>query len=387
MLKREQWVAMCLLVVLAGTAAGEGTEAVVERAAALKSLKLGGRLMLDAAVYDSDDVDLNSGTEVRRGRLYASGRIDDAWFFKGQYEFTGTGSGQFKDLYIGYGGLGDDTTLLIGQLVEFGSLEDTSSSKYITFMERALPVLAFAPASRRIGVGIDTHGQAWYAGAGVFGENSGVDEAEEDGIGASARMSCAPLLGEAKALHLGVWGAYREPRGDHLGRVRARPESHVSDTRLVDTGVISNLNAQVSYGVEIAGVAGPLSVQGEYIGSELDRDRFDNECYSGWYAYASWILTGESRPYDAQSGTFGRLKPRRPAGQGGAGAWELAARYSTLDLEDGIPGGTEDNVTLGVNWYANAYTRFMLNYVKASAEKDGGETDVDIVQVRAQVDF
>jgi phosphate-selective porin OprO/OprP len=344
-----------------GTALGDGTDAVVERTAALKSLKFGGRLMLDAAVYDSDDIDLNSGTEVRRGRLFAKGKIDDDWFFKGQYEFTGSGSGEFKDLYVGYGGLGESTTLLIGQFVEYGSLEDTTSSKYMTFMERALP--------------------------GVFGENSGVDESQEDGVGASARASCAPLCGDGKALHLGAWAAYRQPRGDDLGRIRARPESHVADTRLVDTGTISNLNAMVSYGVELAGVTGPFSAQAEYIGAELDREMYNNERYSGWYAYASWMLTGETRPYDPQSGSFGRLKPRKPAGQGGIGAWEVAARYSTLDLDDGILGGTEDNVTVGLNWYVNAYTRFMLNYVKASAEKDGGQTDVDIVQVRAQLDF
>ncbi len=380
-------IAACLVLVLVGMATGEEAAAGIERAAALESLEIGGRLMFDAAAYDSDDVDLSSGTEVRRGRLYVKGAIDEDWFFKGQYEFTASGSSSLYDFYIGYGGLGEATTLYVGQFIEHGSLEDTSSSKYITFMERALPVLAFAPASRRIGVGIGTHGDAWYAGAGVYGENSGVDESQKDGVGASARVSGAPLRGDRKALHLGAWGAYRQPRGDDLGQVRARPESHVADTRLIDTGVISNLNAQVSAGVEIAGVAGPFSVQAEFMAAELDRDGFDNESYSGWYAYASWILTGETRPYDPQSGTFGRLKPRRPAGQGGAGAWELAARYSTLDLDDGIRGGTEDNVTVGVNWYVNAYTRFMLNYVKASAENDEGETDVDIVQVRAQLDF
>ncbi|MDP6630526.1 MAG: porin [Kiritimatiellia bacterium] len=386
MFKKHQWVGMCLSLALVGAAMGEEAAAVT-RTSALKSLKIGGRLMLDAATYDSDDVDLSSGTEVRRGRLFAKGTFDDDWFFKGEYDFTATGSGQFQDLYIGYAGLSDATTLTVGQFVEYGSIEDATSSKYITFMERALPVLAFAPASRRIGLGIDTHGDAWYAGAGVFGENSGVDESQKEGVGASARVSCAPLQGDGGSLHLGAWGAYRTPRGDDLGRVRARPESHVSDTRLIDTGVISNLNAQTSYGVELAGVAGPFSAQAEYLAMELDRDMHDNESYSGWYAYVSWVLTGESRSYNPQSGSFGRLKPRNPAGQGGMGAWEVAARYSRLDLDDGILGGTEDNVTVGLNWYVNAYTRFMFNYVSASAEKDGGETDVDIIQVRAQLDF
>ena len=101
----------------------------------------------------------------------------------------------------------------------------------------------------------------------------------------------------------------------------------------------------------------------------------------------SWVLTGESRPYDPHSGTFGRLRPRRAAGQGGSGAWELAARLSSLDLDDEIRGGSEDNVTLGLNWYVNNHTRFMLNVINASAERGGNETDVTIVQLRAQLDF
>ncbi len=67
---------------------------MVERAAALKSLKIGGRLMLDAAMYDRDDVDLSSGAEVRRGWLYVKGEIDDEWSFKGQFEFRGSASAE-----------------------------------------------------------------------------------------------------------------------------------------------------------------------------------------------------------------------------------------------------------------------------------------------------
>jgi len=380
-------VGTVVATVVASAAWGAASAPLVEHSSAFDAIKIGGRLMVDAALYDSDDVELSSGTEVRRGRIFVKGTLNDDWFFKAQYELTASGAGSFKDLYMGYKGLGDATTLLIGQLLEYGSLEDTTSSKYITLMERALPVLAFVPAERRIGVGIDTHGEAWYVGAGIFGENSGVDEAQDDGVGASLRVTGAPILATKRALHLGAWSAYRTPRGDGTRRLRARPESHVSDTRLIDTGVISNVNAQVSYGLELAGVAGPLSLQAEYLGMLLDRDDHDDESYAGWYTTLSWILTGETRPYDAHSGSFGRLRPVHPAGEGGVGAWELAARFSTLDLDDGIPGGSEDNLTLGLNWYVNAHTRFMLNLIDASAKRAGEESDVTIIQLRAQLDF
>ena len=55
---------------------------------------------------------------------------------------------------------------------------------------------------------------------------------------------------------------------------------------------------------------------------------------------ASWLLTGESRRYSPTSAAFQAPKPRIPfVGRGGWGAWELAARFSQLDLNSGIVNG------------------------------------------------
>lgn len=346
---------------------------------------LGGRIMVDAAAYDSDDADFSSGTEFRRARAFIKGRLAPDWFYKLQYELNGEGADGFQDVYLGYDGWGGNTGLRVGQMFEAGSLEDTMSSKYITFMERALPVLAFSPATRRIGVRADTHGSAWHAAAGVFGDTAADDESEDEGTGVSARMAYAPLNDTGRVLHLGACGQYRSPRGG-MARFRARPESHVDDTRFVDTGTMTNVAAYVTAGLEAACAWGPVSVQAEYIGVDVDRDDEHRAWLHGFYVYAGWILTGESRPYDATAGEFVRLKPAQPLGEGGAGAWEIAMRYSELDLDE-VRGGTEQNVTVGLNWYANKRTRFMINYVRASAETDANNVDVDIAQVRAQVDF
>jgi phosphate-selective porin OprO and OprP len=85
-------------------------------------------------------------------------------------------------------------------------------------------------------------------------------------------------------------------------------------------------------------------------------------------------VTGERRGYG--NGIFRGLTPGGPD----RGAWELAARYSTLDLEDaGFQGGRQDNVTLGVNYYANANVRFMLNYILVDVSDSGATVDGIVV--------
>lgn len=76
------------------------------------------------------------------------------------------------------------------------------------------------------------------------------------------------------------------------------------------------------------------------------------------------------------------------------GAWEVAARLSYLDLNDGgdIKGGQETNLTLGLNWYLNPNLRLMFNYIRAHVENRGTSPPVDkgnanIFQTRLQFAF
>ena len=359
--------------------------ASVKPDASYPEVKIGGRIMVDVAGYDSDDADFSNGTEFRRVRFFVKGRATPEWFYKLQYEQSGSGAAGIQDAYLGYDGWERDVALRIGHMIEAGSLEDTTSSRSSTFMERGLPVLAFSPATRRIGVRADTHGESWHMAGGLFGGSAADDEVKDDTFGGSVRLTCAPWHESGRVLHLGVCGQYRQPREDKT-RFRARPESHVDDTRLVDTGWTSNATEYVTAGVEAAFVHGPLSLQGEYIGVDVDTDTVGSVRLDGFYVYASWFLTGESRPYDASSGEFVRLKPTKPVGEGGMGAWEVAVRYSELDMQE-ARGGEEQNVTAGLNWYVNKRVRFMLNYVHAESQADEGDVDVDIAQMRAQIDF
>ena len=106
--------------------------------------------------------------------------------------------------------------------------------------------------------------------------------------------------------------------------------------------------------------------------------------FNAYTAQVSYFLTGERKNY--RSSGFSRVSPKRDFGtQGGPGAWELAVRYSSNDLNSGsILGGQMSGVTAGLNWYLNPITRIMANYTYADV-KDLGNTS--IVQMRVQVDF
>jgi len=353
---------------------------------------LGGRLQVDAAWYDQDNVTLDgqNGTEFRRARLFVEGTMYDVWDFKAQYDFAGNET-TMKDAYIRYTGY--PAKLTVGQFKQPFGLEELTSSKYITFMERALPTEAFA-TSRRIGLGANYADDSWSLAASLYGREEADDTDGDQGYGAGVRLTWAPWNEKTRVLHLGVAGAWEDPN-DNAMRFRSRPESHKTNTRFVDTGSIPDPDTFTRYGLEAATVLGPFSLQGEYMGVSTSSDSVEDADFSGWYAYGSWFLTGESRKY--KKGAFSRVTPNTTVGKGGIGAWELAVRYSSIDLDDAdTQGGEQDNVTVALNWYATKYVRFMANYVHVDADpvREGlvvpGEYDDDspnIYQVRAQIDF
>jgi phosphate-selective porin OprO/OprP len=120
------------------------------------------------------------------------------------------------------------------------------------------------------------------------------------------------------------------------------------------------------------------------------------------YAFVSYFLTGEHRPYDLGNGRFGRVKPRAnfDPTRGDWGAWEIATRYSYLDLNDrDLTGGRLWNLTAGINWYLYPNLRLMFNYVYADLDDRvstnptappatlGASGAGNIFQMRAQIDF
>ena len=115
-------------------------------------------------------------------------------------------------------------------------------------------------------------------------------------------------------------------------------------------------------------------------------------------AQVSYFLTGEHRPYDRKLGIHKRLEPfedffrvrtRSQGIQNGLGAWEVAARYSNIVLNDkNVQGNNLTDFTIGLNWYLNPYTRWKFNYIRAFLQDERkGNSLTDIYGTRIDFDF
>jgi len=353
-------------------------------------LKAGGRLQNDWTWWaDADEdvetfleEDLEDSVEWRRARLYVEGQIYGNVSFKAQYDFAG-GDADLKDAWIAVSDVPGVGHVKVGHYKEPFSLDELTSSKYLVFLERALPNV-FAPG-RNAGISIYDapmeERMTWAVGAfkdvDDFGEGSG-----DDNYAATARVTGLPYCtDEGDLVHLGLGASVRSVKDV---RYRQRPEAHFSP-RFVDTASF-DADSVGLVGLEAALVQGPASLSAEYMMSSVDSEEADDPSFHGFYVQGGYFLTGERLAYKKSAGAFSRVKPERNLGEdGGAGAWQVAARYSFLDLNDGeLEGGELQTASLGLNWWLNPNTRMMFDYVLSDLD-EVGETGAALM--RLQVDF
>ncbi len=364
--------------------------------------ELGGRIMFD---FTAGDIDSNveaatgadaDGVEFRRARLFTEGTLYDIGY-KFQVDFAGAPV-DLKSVYLEFPMPIPNAGLKVGKFKEDMSLAEKTSSKYISLMAR--PILTEWAGDRDLGAqlgGGAVDGRLHY-GIGVFrGDNivNGRSSTSDGDYKATGRLAFVPWSADemSKLIHIGASGSYTSLDDDLTSSEDHEPEVHLAPD-FVDTGSFGPTENDTRYGAELAFVFGPFSIQSEYMERDYDLSSSapgSDPTFDSWYAQASYFLTGEHRPYDG--GEFDRVKPKSNfTTDGGSGAWEVAARYSTMDLNDsGITGGETDIITAGVNWYLNPSVRIMLNYTHADVDDAAGSPGVngdgDFISTRFQIDF
>jgi len=170
-------------------------------------------------------------------------------------------------------------------------------------------------------------------------------QAVTEQYGAFGRVAMQVINEKAYSLHIGGNAQFLlKPSFNRVALTQTltlsdRPELRIDPTALITTGAIPNVSGAQVYSAEVAGAYGPLFFQSEYFHYNVDRQAglgLSSLQFDGGYAQASWTITGESRAYNAGAGAYGGIVPHDPFSltSSGWGAWEVAARYSTIDLND-----------------------------------------------------
>ncbi len=389
-------------------------------------VRIGGLVQLDNTAYAAtagpmQPIDqaglappLSDAVNFRRARLRVDGRRGDQFDWAAEYDFANqiNANNQIDPLWPSQGPYPalTDLWLRMSDVPVLGALrvgnqkdpfgyEHLSSCRYLDFMERSFCQDAFVgPFNDGFVPGISARNGTtdgllgWEAGGFV---NTAAPFGFSDFAGGSmtvGRVVWVPTYEDDghRLLHIGLAGRTMQPRNG-LVRFRSRgglwngppgPENAI----YADSGVLAG-SWQNMLGTELVANAGPWSMQAEYFGSWLyDAATTDigplstaglqpppgtpvgTVFYQGGYVETTYFLTGESRTYSLVEHRFDRPQPRhmlalsahRPRG---FGAWQAAARYNYLCLNDGqVNGGLLNGMTLGLNWLLTPNARLVFNY-------------------------
>lgn len=401
---------------------------------------------------------LDDGVNARRARIGILGKFAGDWNYALVYDFGGSSDG-----FAGTGSTGGTTTTggtpigflpggglsgielaslsytgfkpFGGQLaIEGGyqdvlySLDNATSSNDTLFMERAAAVNVatnIAAGDFRSAVGARWYDKTLWFGAYLTGPTSGAihsgsstnPSAASEQAGVVARAAGQVISGNDYSLHLGADAEFlvspsrNRITGAQTLTLSDRPELRIDPTTIATTGALANVSGAQVYSVEAAGTYGPLFVQGEYYWYNIDRDAStglppltaqSSAKFQGGYAEASYVLTGETHKYNSATAAYSGIVPANPVSftGGGWGAWEIAGRFSTIDLNNdlglatGVAGGRQTIYTAGLNWYVSSNIRFVLNYLHGDITKQVSATNFgdagakfNAVALRTQIAF
>lgn len=320
------------------------------------SVSLHGVLRFDAVSLDQHEgglanVEIRS-EEVRGLEVSILGRFASDFRYRLQADFAHD-QVEYKDIYLRYEHEG--WSLIGGQ---FWPIPSLVSSSFVSAIELPATRRVFQ-GRRQIGLAVRRETALWTTSIGLFdGTINGFRQ--ERSRTYAARATLSPILEAKRLLHFGA--SIRQRRRDDddgFFSYSVKPHFRLGDS-FIDSGELGRRELQL--GFEFAGVVGPMSWESECVSLKVTSpDELDRSRLGGCYVMASWMITGEGRPYNA--GSFKNIVVDRPVEHGGPGAWQMAARFDVIDLMgNSVSGGKQNGWTGSALWHLNDYLRLVMEY-------------------------
>lgn len=397
--------------------------------------------------------DIRDGVGFRRARLQAVGDLTEFTGFSIEMDFATAGRPSFMDVWGEQRELPFFGTIRVGQFRQPTSLDGWTSIRHLEFLERSAPFQAFDPF-RRVGAmsytvsedertmlaySVYATGFTFFNGVdstyGTIGDNRFAENLTDNGgISFATRASHLLYYDEPSEgrylLHVGggynfseIGGTGTTGPGARTYEARTIPEFFIGDAGaagltsggvpfIVDTGRFLATNFHFYHG-ELAANYGPAHFQSELMGTSVNQMGGGMVNFWGMYAQTGIFLTGENTGYNKLAGVMDyNVKPYSPffgMGRkkriGGWGAWELAFRWSYLDLsstairqENYLPAlvgpppspnpGILNEGTVALNWYWNANARVQFNYIRGLVNSNLYPNYAqDVFATRFQIEF
>ncbi len=345
----------------------------------LRNLLLGrqfhifGRAEGDIAFYDIPSFVDQNGAELRRLRIGIAGL--NPWFenlsYKMEFDLA-DGSSSISSVYL-TADFGKRGMLTVGNQDGSQSLSASTGSLSQLFMEAPLPVEAFG-LDKRIGISYDRFRHQSGIHLLIFGRDLNSDAKHQGVVG---RVYFNPHRSRSGIWHIGA-SIMLENISD-VTRLSSRPESHVTDIRLVDTGDFEDVKSDRRLGIELAGATGSFTTRMEVLLNDWKRDDGSRNRFRGAYIEGGYFFTGQ--PFRYLNGKF-----VRPKLQGRVSALEIAYRFSWIDLnDDDVFGGEQRNAGLALNYYPRPNLRGQLNLIHVNS--DSPDSDGLLLQARLQFNW
>jgi len=333
------------------------------------------RVMFDGAYFFDQDTynGVGNGVTIRRARLAVKAILHKNWYGEVDMDLAGSQL-ELKDAYIKYTNDAGDLNLKAGHFREGFSMETTTTSRYVTFVERSLPS-KFSP-SRHLGFQLNYMKEKYLFTGGVhfntigdteeteFAQDANKDNSTDEGYSLTGRFVYRPIYDQEKIVHIGTAASYRTPKTDlevpNSYRFSTRSISNINRKKYLDTDDITNVENNTLFNVELAGAYKNIFFQSEYFNNDIKRTGdLSNVNLNGFYAQVGFLLGDGKYRYNKNEGEF--TQP----GLGKKGEFEAAFRFDYIDLNDevaSIYGGSANGYTLGLNYYANTNIKLMLDY-------------------------